>query len=136
MKFFAKIVNKWKLLTIFAKSSILGFGLCSDYASEYILSYFCFVMLMCIKFNYLSAIPNKMVKHTQAICRQKPTNCLSVFDHFMGLALKGLKWWFCINCYCLNKQSIKKCFAVRNGIGLLRDKTYFVTYILFVWFRT
>ena len=22
--------------------------------------------------------------------RQKPTNCLSVFDHFVGLALKGL----------------------------------------------
>ena len=27
-----------------------------------------------------------MVKHTQ-----KPTNYLSVFDHFVGLALKGLK---------------------------------------------
>ena len=26
-----------------------------------------------------------MVKHTQ-----KQTNCLSVFDHFVGLALKGL----------------------------------------------
>ena len=24
-------------------------------------------------------------------CRQKPTNYLSVFDHFVGLALKGLK---------------------------------------------
>ena len=32
-----------------------------------------------------------MVKHTQTIRWQKPTNCLSVFDHFMGLALKGLK---------------------------------------------
>ena len=31
-----------------------------------------------------------MVKHTQAILRQKPTNCLSVFDHFVGLALKVL----------------------------------------------
>ena len=31
-----------------------------------------------------------MVKHTQAICRHKPTNYLSVFDHFVGLALKGL----------------------------------------------
>ena len=29
-----------------------------------------------------------MVKHTQTIHRQKPTNCLSVFDHFEGLALK------------------------------------------------
>ena len=31
-----------------------------------------------------------MVKHTQTICWQKPTNCLSVFDHFVGWALKGL----------------------------------------------
>ena len=31
-----------------------------------------------------------MVKHTQTIRPQKPTNCLSVFDHFAGLALKGL----------------------------------------------
>ena len=32
----------------------------------------------------------KMVKHTQTICRLLPTNCLSVFDHFVGLTLKGL----------------------------------------------
>ena len=31
-----------------------------------------------------------MVKHTQAIRRQQPTNCLSVFGHFMGLAIEGL----------------------------------------------
>ena len=26
----------------------------------------------------------------KTICRQQPTNCLSVFGHFVGLALKGL----------------------------------------------
>ena len=31
-----------------------------------------------------------MVKHTQTIRRQQPTNCLSVFDHFVKLASKGL----------------------------------------------
>ena len=31
-----------------------------------------------------------MVKHNQTIRRQQPTNCLSVFDHFAVLALKGL----------------------------------------------
>ena len=31
-----------------------------------------------------------MVKHTQIIRRYQPTNCLSVFDHFVLLALKGL----------------------------------------------
>ena len=33
-----------------------------------------------------------MVKHTQTIRRQEPTNCLVVFDRFVGLAFKGLKW--------------------------------------------
>ena len=31
-----------------------------------------------------------MIKDTQTICRQK-LNCFSVFDHSVGLALKGLK---------------------------------------------
>ena len=31
-----------------------------------------------------------MVKHTQTSLRQQPTNRLGVFDHFVGLALKGL----------------------------------------------
>ena len=31
-----------------------------------------------------------MVKYTQTTRRLFPTNCLSVFDHFVGLALKGL----------------------------------------------
>ena len=35
--------------------------------------------------------PKKMVKHTQTIRRQQPTSCLSMFDHLVGLALKGLK---------------------------------------------
>ena len=34
-----------------------------------------------------------MIKHPKKIIRQKPTNCLSVFDHFVGLALKGLISW-------------------------------------------
>ena len=32
-----------------------------------------------------------MVKHTPAISWQQPTNCLSVFDHFVGLARKVLR---------------------------------------------
>ena len=36
------------------------------------------------------ANPTKMVKHAQTIRQLLATNCLSVFDHFVGLALKGL----------------------------------------------
>ena len=31
-----------------------------------------------------------MVNHTQTLRRFSPTNYLSVFDHFVGLAFKGL----------------------------------------------
>ena len=31
-----------------------------------------------------------MVKHTQTIRRQQLTSFLSVFDHFVGLVLKGI----------------------------------------------
>ena len=49
--------------------------------------------------NPLSANPTKWSNiskqfvgiSTQTIRRQKPTNCLSVFEHFAGLALKGLR---------------------------------------------
>ena len=36
---------------------------------------------------------HKTVKHIQIIRRQKPTNCLSVFDNFVGFVLKGLRLW-------------------------------------------
>ena len=38
--------------------------------------------------------PQKMVKHSETIRRQMRTNSWSVFDHFVGLTLKGLS--FCI----------------------------------------
>ena len=34
--------------------------------------------------------PHKMVKHAETIYQQQPSNCLSVFNHSVGLALKGL----------------------------------------------
>ena len=37
--------------------------------------------------NLKAPIPQNMVKHTQTIRGQQPTNCLSVFDHFVKLAL-------------------------------------------------
>ena len=36
--------------------------------------------------------PHETVKHTQTIRWMLPTNCLSVFDHFVELALKGLNY--------------------------------------------
>ena len=42
------------------------------------------------KYKLFKRQPYKMIKYTQTIRRLYPTNCLSVFDHFVVLALKGL----------------------------------------------
>ena len=39
----------------------------------------------------LSANPTKWSNTRKLFVAKKSTNCLSVFDHFVGLALKGLK---------------------------------------------
>ena len=44
---------------------------------------------MFISTNCFRRQPHKIVKHS--IHRQQPTNCLSVFDHFVGMVLKGFK---------------------------------------------
>ena len=55
-----------------------------------------------------------MVKNTQTICRQQPKNCLSVFDHFVGLTLKGLS-----GCYgCPQKYFEKFSETLVNFSGL------------------
>ena len=46
-----------------------------------------------------------MVKHTQTICRL-PANYFSVFDHFVGLALKEL----IINFSSVQRVTVKKYF--------------------------
>ena len=43
-----------------------------------------------LKFNPLSANPEKWSNTLKQIVGKLPTICLSVFDHFSGLALKGL----------------------------------------------
>ena len=41
-------------------------------------------------FNPLSANPTKWSNTLKQFVSKLPTNCLSVFDHFVGLLLKGL----------------------------------------------
>ena len=44
--------------------------------------------------NPLSANPTKWLNTLKQFVGKLPTNCLSVFDHFLGLALKGLRLQF------------------------------------------
>ena len=48
-----------------------------------------------VDINPLSANPKKWSNTLKQFVGNLPTNCLSVFDHFMNLALKGL-----ISIYC------------------------------------
>ena len=51
-----------------------------------------------------------MVKHTQTIRWQEPKNCLSMFDHFMGLALKGLTLIFLATLTISDPQLLQNIF--------------------------
>ena len=54
-------------------------------------SFFHWLVLMgkAVGFNPLSANPTKWWNTRKQFVGKLPTNCLSVFDHFMGLALEG-----------------------------------------------
>ena len=57
-----------------------------------------------------------MVKHTQTIRWHEPTNCLSMFDHLMGLALKGLTLTFLATYTISDPQLVQNIF---NKLELL-----------------
>ena len=50
-----------------------------------------YVKVKVTAFSLFKRQPHKMVKQIQTIRRLLQTKCLSVFDHFVALALKGLK---------------------------------------------
>ena len=73
--------------------------------------------------------PHKMVKHTQIICRLFPMNCLSVFDHFVGLVLKGLisfviSWNASISnmWYCMRNTSQNSLTGSNDWAWFWKDK--------------
>ena len=45
-----------------------------------------------VKSKPLNASPTKWSNILKQFVGNLPTNCLSVFDHFVGLALNGLRW--------------------------------------------
>ena len=49
--------------------------------------------------NPLSANPIKWSNTLKQFVGNLPTNCLTLFDHFVGLALKGLKKTNFLFCY-------------------------------------
>ena len=70
-----------------------------------------------------------MVKHTQTFRRQKLTNCLSAFEHFVGLALKELAF---------QKQSFKsykKRCSGNSKTSMMESIFFFAKLLLFQLFQ-
>ena len=70
-----------------------------------------------------------MVKHTQTIRRLLSAKCLGVFDHFVGLTLKGLKWcytyYYMVNLLCAGRRlNVNDMFRKHPGILLNVSRTF------------
>ena len=65
-----------------------------------------------ISINSLSANPTKWSKTLQQFVDNLPTNCLSVFDYFVGLALKGLTNYFRKMAISVRYTTVKKEFKI------------------------
>ena len=96
-----------------------------------------------------------MVKHTQPISRQLPTNWLSEFDHFMGFALKVFAVSnlvdISVNDHPLNfncvpnyekkvfdkhiSKYVEKLFFILHAIFLLAHCSFLFDLVMFATFR-
>ena len=79
--------------------------------------------------------PHKIIKYTQTIHWLLPTNCLKVFDHFLGLRLKGLKKKWALVISRKKQTSIRDFFSwnIWNfGVDLFLDSASFYIYILHI----
>ena len=81
-----------------------------------------------------------MVKHIQTIRRREATNCLSVFDHFVGLALKGLnknnqiKKIFACCIFCREIANFKIQSNIKFFIVLVFLSVFIIIFIIYVFF--
>ena len=80
--------NKWEIAEIFL---VLDLDSENSPWKEALIS---FALIFEILLNPLSANLTKWSNTLKQFVGKLPTNCLSVFDHFVGLALKGLTFDF------------------------------------------
>ena len=68
-----------------------------------------------------------MAKHTQTIRQLLPISCLSIFDHYVRLALKGLTLRYMMCIYHITRPP---------QMGLRQtENTYKTRLVFFVWLR-
>ena len=72
--------------------------------------------------------PHKIVKHTQTICRQQPTNCLNVFYHYVNLKFLN---FLAIKIFCNTKKNMKNGpnLGDRRVVEIINVQRQFIHYI-------
>ena len=81
-------------------------------------------------FNPLSANPEKWSNTLKQIVGSLPTICLSVFDHFMNLAFKGLRFYIHVKpavCNFIKKEARVHEFS--SEFIEIFENTYFVEHL-------
>ena len=81
--------------------------------------------------NPLSLSPKKQSNTLKEFFGKLPTNCLSVFDHFSGLALIGLLVYLYHICKTLSNTCRDYCF--RKLISSLLFSFFFFLFFFFFW---
>ena len=76
--------------------------------------------------NPLSTNPTEWSNTLKQFVGKLPTNCLSVFDHFMKLALKGLTLWLEVTFQNLITSSWTVTFSTYEGVCLGGKFVYLV----------
>ena len=72
-------------------------------------------------FNPLNTIPTKWSNTLKL--KQQPTNCMSVFDHFVGLAFKGLNFLEIeISALAINEKHFSEITIIKFSSKLLQFK--------------
>ena len=79
-------------------------------------------------FNSLSTNPTKWSNIFKQFVNNLPTNCLSVFDHFVKLAFK----WLIFQSFCQNINKISICgifWAFKSSLQIIHAATYIALFL-------
>ena len=105
------------------------------YVLSFIFVFFVFLQLHTLKwmfslawsesqFNPLNTNPTNWSNTLKQLIGKLLTNCLSVFDHFVGLVLKGLKYTkieICKINYCENKVKLNNTYNSKNNVLEIKE---------------
>ena len=83
--------RNWKHFSLFNKCSLLDIQKCSGHLQAPVLK---LILISYSNLNFFNLLSANFIKWSNTLKKfvgKLPTNCLSVFDHFVGLVLKELK---------------------------------------------